>query len=106
MRDDMPYLLSQLTTIRATVQVDMHRVYIEGWSTGGFYAMRAALQRPDVFAAAGEIEAVIDVPVTTTVPIRAVHVHPTRDTVVPILGGNSPPSDEQPRPPGRPAQFM
>ena len=90
LRDDMPYLLSQLASMRAIVPIDAHRVYIEGWSNGGFYAMRAALQRPDVFAAAGEIEAVLDVPVTTTTPIRAVHVHSTRDTVVPIRGGNSP----------------
>src|SRR3954454_1359502 len=90
MRDDMPYLLSAVSLMRNYVAVDMHRVYIEGWSNGGFEAVRAALARPDLFAGAGEIESVLDVPVTTTNPVRVVHIHATRDTVVPILGGDSP----------------
>jgi poly(3-hydroxybutyrate) depolymerase len=90
MRDDMPYLLTQLGQIRSLVPIDRSRVYIEGWSNGGFYALRAALQRPDVFAAAGEIEAVLDVPVRTSAGMRVMHIHSTRDTVVPIRGGNSP----------------
>jgi poly(3-hydroxybutyrate) depolymerase len=89
MRDDLPYLLNQLVLMRSQVAVDPHRVYLEGWSNGGFFALRAALARPEVFAAVGEIESVLDVPVATSAPVRVLHMHATRDTVVPIAGGNS-----------------
>ena len=68
------------------VAVDPHRIYIEGWSNGGFFALRAALAYTSVFAAAGEIEAVLDVPYSTKTPIRVFHIHGINDQVVPING--------------------
>jgi poly(3-hydroxybutyrate) depolymerase len=90
LRNDLPYLLNQLALMKTSVSIDPHRIYLEGWSNGGFFALRAALWRTDLFAAAGEIEAVLDVSYSTRNPIRVLHIHSTRDTVVPIEGGNSP----------------
>jgi polyhydroxybutyrate depolymerase len=90
LRNDLPYLLDQIAQMKRQVAIDPHRVYIEGWSNGGFFALRAALAYPTVFAAAGEIEAVLDVPYSTKTPIRVFHIHGTNDQVVPINGGTSP----------------
>src|SRR4051794_24640633 len=90
LRNDLPYLLNQVALMKQQVAIDPHRIYIEGWSNGGFFALRAALAYPTIFAAAGEIEAVLDVPYSTKTPIRVFHIHATRDAVVPINGGTSP----------------
>ncbi len=52
-------------------------------------AVHAATTAPDVFAAAGEIESVLDMPVATKRPVRIIHIHSPLDTVVPIGGGDS-----------------
>lgn len=87
--DGVSYLVQQVRTIEAMVPIDSRRVYIEGWSNGGFMAVHTITTRPDVFKAAGEIEAVLDLPSATTVPVRVKHIHASGDIVVPIHGGNS-----------------
>jgi poly(3-hydroxybutyrate) depolymerase len=89
-RDDVGYLVGQVNLVKARVSIDPHRVYVEGWSNGGFMAARALTARPDVFAAGGEIEAVLDVAPASQTPVRLRHLHSISDTVVPIRGGNSP----------------
>ncbi len=87
--DDVAYLVQEVNVIRTLVPIDAHRVYVEGWSNGGFMAVHAVTTAPDVFKAAGEIESVLDLPSATTVPVRVKHIHSVNDTVVPIAGGDS-----------------
>jgi Prolyl oligopeptidase family len=64
-------------------------VFVEGWSNGGFMAVHAVTTAPRTFAAAGEIESVLDLPVTTTQPVRIMHIQSVQDQIVPIGGGDS-----------------
>lgn len=52
-------------------------------------AVYALTKAPDLFAAGGEIESVLDLPAASLVPVRVKHVHALGDTVVPIAGGHS-----------------
>ena len=88
--DGVKYLTGIVDQIATRTRIDRSRVYIEGWSNGGFMAVHAATTAPDVFAAAGELESVLDMPVRTTSPVRIIHIHSPFDEVVPINGGNSP----------------
>ena len=88
--DGVSYLTGIVEQIAATTSIDRSRVYVEGWSNGGFMAVHAATTAPDVFAAAGELESVLDMPVRTTEPVRIIHIHSPLDEIVPITGGNSP----------------
>ncbi len=88
--DGVAYLTKIVTRIADTTSIDRTRVYIEGWSNGGFMAVHAATTAPNVFAAAGELESVLDMPVRTTTPVRIIHIHSPHDSIVPIAGGNSP----------------
>jgi polyhydroxybutyrate depolymerase len=89
-RDDVSFLVAQVNLIRTKVSVDPHRIYVEGWSNGGFMAARALTTRPDLFAAGGESEGVLDVAPAKATPVRLRHIHSTSDVVVPVGGGNSP----------------
>jgi poly(3-hydroxybutyrate) depolymerase len=87
--DGVAYLLSQLHEMARYTEINLRRIYIEGWSNGGFMAAHAVTSST-VFAAAGETESVLDLPVTVTSPVNLIHIHATTDAVVPIDGGNSP----------------
>jgi len=88
--DGTAYLRQQIAVMRTLVpSIDPFRIYIEGWSNGGFMAVYALTAAPDLFAAGGEIESVLDLPAATNVPVRVKHLHAIGDTVVPIAGGNS-----------------
>ena len=87
--DGVAYLTQIVATVAGITPIDRSRVYIEGWSNGGFMAVHAATSAPDVFAAAGELESVLDMPVRTNTPVRIIHIHSPHDSVVPITGGSS-----------------
>lgn len=88
--DGTAYLRQQVNAMRALLPaIDPHRIYIEGLSNGGFMAVYALTEAPDLFAAGGEIESVLDLPAATPVPVRVKHIHALGDTVVPIAGGDS-----------------
>jgi polyhydroxybutyrate depolymerase len=88
--DGVAYLRALIDTVAVTTPIDRKRVYIEGWSNGGFMAVHATTTAPEVFAAAGELESVLDMPVTTTRPVRIIHIHSPKDSIIPINGGDSP----------------
>ena len=88
--DGTAYLRQQVNAMRALLPaIDPHRIYVEGWSNGRFMAVYALTEAPDLFAAGGEIESVLDLPAATPVPVRVIHIHALGDTVVPIAGGDS-----------------
>lgn len=90
--DDTAFLEALTDEIAGQVPVDPRRVYIAGFSNGGFMAQRVACERPERFAAFATVAAagfggmtqVCTTPGTTTAPILL--MHGTADANVPWDG--------------------
>jgi polyhydroxybutyrate depolymerase len=53
--DDVAFLRELIMALRARLQVNAGRVYVTGFSAGGFMAYRAAIELPDLVAAVGVV---------------------------------------------------
>lgn len=83
--DDLTYLRGIVDDVSRRLPIDRHRVYAVGFSDGGFMAIRAVCQLPDVFAAAGSISGdYLGQPCAR--PTWA-HLHGGSDPIVPAAGG-------------------
>ena len=71
----------------ALTPVDLHRVYIWGFSNGGMMAWRTVCQTRNVFAGAGVVAGALLVP--CPMPVHVVELHGTADRTVPLFGGYS-----------------
>ena len=83
-------LFALLEEVIAAYPVDRKRVYLTGYSRGGFAAWRMAVQRPDLFAALAPVAA--GGLVTYAFRARGVPVwafHGARDEVVPLALGKA-----------------
>jgi poly(3-hydroxybutyrate) depolymerase len=88
--DDVGYLVGLVTDLAHRYPVDRTRVYIAGFSDGDMMAIRAACDRPDVFAAAGGSSGGLVSPCRAPAgQVRVRHLHGRYDTVVPYRGGYS-----------------
>ncbi len=86
--DDVPFLIALLDQIAAEYPVDLTRVYVAGFSNGGFMAQRLACENPAHFAAFASVGAtgfggmrqVCLQPGTATAPMLL--MHGTSDEIV------------------------
>jgi polyhydroxybutyrate depolymerase len=85
-RDDVALVLAVLEDVAAQVRIDRRRVYLTGASNGGFLTHRLACLRPDVFAAAAPVMALMPRDVATRVPdgapVPILIIHGTKDRIV------------------------
>lgn len=86
--NDVGFMVDLVRYVAALTPVDLHRVYIWGFSNGGMMAWRAVCQTKNVFAGAGVVAGALLV--RCRVPVHVVDLHGTADTTVPFLGGYSP----------------
>ncbi len=85
--NDVGYLVDLVRYVATLTPVDLHRVYVWGFSNGGMMAWRAVCQTRDVFAGAGVMSGALLV--KCPVPVHVVDLHGLRDTTVPWDGGYS-----------------
>ena len=85
--NDVGFMVDLVHYVAALTPVDLHRVYIWGFSNGGMMAWRTVCQTKNVFAGAGVVAGALLVP--CPVPVHVVDMHGTADTTVPLLGGYS-----------------
>lgn len=89
-RDDVAFLASLAGHLVASLRLDPDRVYLAGFSNGGFMTQRVACERPDLFAAYGSVGGagfggMTDLCVDPA-PAAFVIVHGTDDPIVPWDG--------------------
>jgi len=84
--DDAGFLASVAAEVALTLPVDPSRVYLAGFSNGGMMALRAACERPDVFAAVASMAGTLVAPCTPVRPVSVLQVAGGLDTVVPYRG--------------------
>jgi poly(3-hydroxybutyrate) depolymerase len=85
--NDVGYLVDLVHYVATLTPVDLHRVYVWGFSNGGMMAWRAACQTSDVFAGAGVMSGALLVPCARQVNV--VNIHGLADKTVPFYGGYS-----------------
>ncbi len=85
--DDVGYLVDLVHYVATLTPVDLHRVYVVGFSNGGMMAWRAVCQTHDVFAGAGVMAGALLVKCPN--PVHVVDLHGLRDRTVPYDGGYS-----------------
>ena len=89
--DDVGFVAALIDTLHAEVGVDRSRVYVTGFSNGGFMTQRLACERPELFAAAAPIGSSLDTSLfrncDPAVPIPILYVAGTADPEVPYAGG-------------------
>jgi polyhydroxybutyrate depolymerase len=84
--NDVGFLVHVVDLVAQIRPIDRRRVYVAGFSNGGMMALRAACERPDVFAAAASVGDTLQVPCTARQPINALLLNGRRDTTVPYAG--------------------
>ena len=85
--NDVGFMVDLVHYVAALTPVDLHRVYIWGFSNGGMMAWRTVCETRNVFAGAGVVAGALLVP--CPVPVHVVELHGTADKTVPLLGGYS-----------------
>lgn len=90
--DDVEYLNQLIATTKENYEIDSRRVYVVGYSNGGFMAHRMACDK------AAEIAAIVSFAGSTyhdeercgaEEPVSTLQIHGTLDTVVPFAGKNT-----------------
>jgi dienelactone hydrolase len=85
--NDVGYLVDLVHYVATLTPVDLHRVYIAGFSNGGMMAWRAVCQTHDIFAGAGVMAGALLVKCPQ--PVHVIDLHGLRDQTVPYSGGYS-----------------
>mgnify|MGYP006269124603 CR=1 FL=1 len=89
--DDVGFMARLIDTLAAQYAIDTQRVYVCGFSNGGFMTQRLACERPDLFAAVGGLGCSMDTSLyASCAPGQAVpmmYVAGTADPFVPFEGG-------------------
>ena len=80
--DDVAFLEEVVADLRAR---GAGRISVVGFSNGGMMAYRFACARPELVDTVGVLSGTLEVP-RCEGPIRALHLHGTRDTAVPYEG--------------------
>ena len=85
--DDVAFTDAMLDKLEQHLCIDRRRVYVSGFSNGGFMAQRLACERSERFAAAASVAGLLDP--TGCTPARAIPMlefHGTADETVPYAG--------------------
>lgn len=88
--DDVAYLTSLIDLVAARTPIDRKRVYLLGYSNGGFMAYRLACEQAADFAAIAVLSAgTYDKPsqCAPAKPVSLLHIHGTADPIVAYDGG-------------------
>ncbi len=90
--DDVDFVNVLIDSIVASHSVDTQRIYLTGFSNGGFLAQKIACEQNDKFAAISALGATQNIPLNNAcAPGRAIPMimmHGTADSSVPNEGGN------------------
>lgn len=87
--DDIAYLNAVLDDLPKVANVDKKRTYVCGMSNGGMMAFRAAAEMSARFAAMADVAGTIATDTWEPKhPMPVLHVHGTKDTLVPFGGGD------------------
>jgi len=89
--DDVGFINALIDTLNNSFSIDLERIYVCGFSAGGFMTYRLACQLSHRFAAVASVAGLINNSVVDncypdhTIPV--LHVHGTSDDIVPFIGG-------------------
>ena len=85
--DDVAFLRNVVADVSRNHNVDPHRVFITGASSGGYMALRAAVEAPGLFAAAAAVMATMPRSIADADadlnPLPVLFMHGTEDPIVP-----------------------
>ena len=96
--DDVAFLRQLIAALRASLNTDPKKVYVEGISAGGLMALRAGVELSDVVAAVASLSGTLTlqqggiagvVPAALG-PVSAIMLHGDQDDSIPYCGGISP----------------
>ncbi|GIV33657.1 MAG: hypothetical protein KatS3mg031_1192 [Chitinophagales bacterium] len=89
--DDVGFLLALIDTVRSVYAIDTMRIYVCGFSLGGFMSYRLACARDNPFAALASVAGSLPASAVPTCnpgrPLPVLHVHGTADPVIPYNFG-------------------
>ncbi len=86
--DDVAFVRTMITVIRADYNVDPRRIYATGLSNGAIMAYRLACEAADLFAAIAPVAGtMMDGDCQPVEPVSLIHFHGTNDTRLPYEGG-------------------
>ncbi|MFN8530335.1 MAG: alpha/beta fold hydrolase [Anaerolineae bacterium] len=88
--DDLSFLNGVIDTLIEGFRVDTTRIYVTGYSMGGFMAIRLACRLPDRIAAVAAVAAALPQYLVGecagTTPMPFMLIHGTNDTTIPWIG--------------------
>lgn len=88
--DDVGFILGLIDALGERVAVDPTRVYLVGYSNGGFMAFRAACDHPERFAAIAPIVGALDgdpAACAPSLPVSLLHIRAVDDQTIRYDGG-------------------
>ncbi len=89
--DDVAFLAAVVEKVSDDYRIDHQRVFTMGSSNGGFMSQRLAIERSDMFAAAGIVIATLSDSLskdfTPKRPVSMLFMNGTKDPIVPYDGG-------------------
>ena len=89
--DDVAFLTAVVDKVRADYKIDDRRIFVTGLSNGGFMSQRLAVERSNIFAAAGIVIATMGEPLSKVFkpehPVSMLFMNGTKDPLVPYDGG-------------------
>ena len=95
--DDVEFLRVLIESLRGRFGIEANRVFLVGFSNGGFMTHRFAAEHPELVAAAVVVSGTIGTKATTlkpTKPVPMLLTHGANDTRVMYAGGESPGDSE------------
>ena len=95
--DDVGFLRQLINTLQANLHPDPKKVYVTGFSVGGYMAHRVGVQLSDLVAAIGVVEGTLSAiapgdPRTVgaaTAPVSVIILHGDQDTAIPYCGDST-----------------
>ncbi len=89
--DDVGFTRAMVERLEADYKIDKGRVYATGFSNGGFFVYRLAIELPDTFAAVAPVAANLGEPLASgtklSKPVSVCQIEGTADPLVPWGGG-------------------
>lgn len=89
-RDDVAFLVTLVEDLSVDLNIDRARVYVTGFSNGGFMTQRVACEAPNAFAAYGVVGATVFHGMAAICdaapPVPIIFIHGTEDVSIPWAG--------------------
>jgi polyhydroxybutyrate depolymerase len=95
--DDVGFLRDLINTLQANLHPDPKKIYVTGFSVGGYMAHRVGVQLSDLVAAVGVVEGTLSaiapgdtrsIPAATA-PVSVIILHGDQDTAIPYCGDST-----------------